>query len=225
MCGSEVRAEAMKPIDRDQLVGEIHRLQALLDQVQDHLSALAGSADAEESSRDILTRACVDEAYAELELAKRVPSADAWQAIKKATAAVGRLADSRTEEPRSRGYLPAVRLTLFVSASAPSLRALRVVQDVATRLGHRASVEVCDVARDPGRAERAGVVFTPVLRIDRAGASPVTIFGALDHREQLLERMIRAGLPLEPESGTSDARGTGTDGEAFSAGLPTTRRG
>jgi hypothetical protein len=208
----------MKPIDRDQLVGEIHRLQTLLDQVQDHLSALAGSADAEERSRDILTRACVDEAYAELELAKRIPSADAWQAIKKATAAVGRLADPKTEP---RAYLPAVRLTLFVSMSAPSLRALRVVQDVATRLGHRASVEVCDVARDPGRAERAGVVFTPVLRIERAGAAPVTIFGALDHREQLLERMIRAGLPLEQESEASAARATGTDGEAFTAGSPT----
>jgi hypothetical protein len=190
----------MKPIDRDQLVGEIHRLQALLDQVQDHLAALAGSADEAERSRDILTRACVDEAYAELELAKRIPTADAWQAIKKATAAVGRLGGT-PEERRLRAHLPAVRLTLFVSASAASLRALRVVQDVVRRLGHRASVEVTDVTRDPARAERAGVVFTPLLRIERAGAAPVTIFGALDHREQLLERLMRAGLTVEGEAG------------------------
>lgn len=211
----------MNPFDRDQLVDEIQRLQTLLDQVHEHLSAVASSASEAERSRDVLTRACVDEAYAELELAKRIPSADAWQAIKKATAAVGRLADPDPDEAR-RAYLPAVRLTLFVSTSSASLRALRAVQEVATRLGHRASVEVCDVARDPGRAERAGVVFTPVLRIDRAGAAPVTIFGALDHSEQLLERLIRAGLPVEAESETSAAGATGTDGPgAVTSGSPT----
>ena len=207
----------MNPFDREQIVSEIQRLQKLLDQVQDHLAALAGSADEAERSRDVLTRACVDEAYAELELAKRIPTADAWQAIKKATAAVGRLAGPDPEVGR-RAYLPAVRLTLFVSTSAASLRALRVVQDVATRLGDRASVEVCDVARDPARAERAGVVFTPVLRIERAGAAPVTIFGALDHRQQLLERLMQAGLPVEQGSDT----GSGADGAAsVISGSPT----
>ena len=106
----------MNPLDRDQLVGEIHRLQKLLDQVQDHLSALAGSADEAERSRDVLTRACVDEAYAELELAKRIPSADAWQAIRKATAAVGRLADAEPEEARSRAYLREQLLERFMRA-------------------------------------------------------------------------------------------------------------
>jgi hypothetical protein len=214
----------MNPFDRDQLVGEIHRLQKLLDQVQDHLTALASSASEAERSHDLLTRACVDEAYAELELAKRVPSADAWQAIKKATAAVGRLAGPDPGEAR-RAYLPAVRLTVFVSTSSASLRALRVVQDVAARLGHRASVEVCDVARDPGRAERAGVVFTPVLRIERAGAAPVTVFGALDHREQLLERLMLAGLSVEQGSEAGSASPPGAESaEDFTSGSPTADR-
>jgi hypothetical protein len=210
----------MNPFDRDQLVDEIHRLQKLLDQVQDHLSALAGSADEEQRSRDVLTHACVDEAYAELELAKRIPSADAWQAIKKATAAVGRLAGPDPAEA-GRAYLPAVRLTLFVSPSPASVDALRVVQDVATRLGRRASVEVCDVARDPGRAERAGVVFTPVLRIERAGAAPVTVFGALDHGEQLRERLAQAGLSAEQGSAAGSASPPGTESaEDSTSGWP-----
>lgn len=208
----------MTLFDRDQLVGEIDRLQKLLDQVQEHLSALAGSASEEKRSRDVLTHACVDEAYAELELAKRIPSADAWQAIKKATAAVGRLAEPDETPPRA--YLPAVRLTLFVSASSASLRALRVVQDVATCLGHRASVDVCDVARDPGRAERAGVAFTPLLRIERAGAAPVTVFGALDQRAHLLERLMRAGLSVEQGSEVGSASRAET-GEGSTAGWPT----
>jgi hypothetical protein len=212
----------MNPIDRDRLVGEILRLQTLLDQIQDHLSALAGSASESERSRDLLTRASVDEAYAELELAKRIPSADAWQAIKKATAAVERLADGEAEE-KPRAYLPAVRLALFVSASAASLRALSVVQDLVRRLGGRASLEVTDVTRDPARAERAGVVFTPVLRIERAGASPVTIYGALDHREQLLARLTRAGLAVDPDV-TTGAPSLEPGGDAVSGGPPTTDR-
>jgi hypothetical protein len=216
----------MNPSDRDEIVREIHRLQTLLDQVQDHLSELAASTDQEERARDILTRACVDEAYAELEIAKRIPGADAWQAIKKATAAVGRLGDSGAS---GRGAMPpshlgfGLRLSLFVSASGPSLRALRVVQDVARRLGPRVSVEVCDVARDPARAERAGVVYTPVLRIERAGRDPMTIFGSLDQPERLLERLADDGLLLD-ETGAFEASGARTtaSGDPLSGGAPTT---
>ena len=92
-----------------------------------------------------------------------------------------------------------MRLTLFVSRSGPSLRALATVQHVVRRLGERVSVDVCDVSRDPDRAERAGVVFTPVLRLERAGLDPVTIFGALDDHERLLRRLVQAGLPLDAD--------------------------
>jgi hypothetical protein len=215
----------MNPSDRDEIVREIHRLQRLLDQVQDHLSALATSADQDERARDVLTRASVDEAYAELEIAKRIPTADAWQAIRKATAAVGRLGPDLPEDGATRRSYPwpAVRLTLFVSASAASLSALRVVQDVARQLGPRVSFEVCDVSRDPDRAERAGVVFAPVLRIERAGHDPVAIFGGLDHRERLLERLVGAGLPAgEDGAGETSGHGARTTagGDPLSGGLP-----
>ena len=219
----------MNPIDRNQIVGEIQRLQRLLDEVQQRLSAPARDPPGEEDARDdALVQARVDEAYAQLEIAKRTPSADAWKAIHKATSAVGSLA------PPSRGggtagafYAgPIVRATLFVSASGASLRALTTVEAVVRRLGDRVSVEVCDVARDPDRAKRAGVAFTPVLRLERAGLDPVTIFGSLDDRDLLLRRLVRAGLLLDAEgtapsaSETSAATAAGAD--SLSGEKPTT---
>ena len=186
--------------DRDEIVGEIQRLQNLLDEVQARRSALAAQslAGGEDAREDVLAQASVDEAYAQLEIAKRIPSADAWKAIQNATSAVGRLARTGPARvPRSAYAGPIVRLTLFVSRSGPSLRALTTVHDVVRRLGDRVSVDVCDVSRHPDRAERAGVVFTPVLRLERAGLDPVTVFGALDDHERLLRRLVRAGLPLE----------------------------
>jgi hypothetical protein len=122
-----------------------------------------------------------------------------------------------------------VRLTLFVSRSGPSLRALATVQDVVKRLGDRVSVDVCDVSRDPDRAGRAGVVFTPVLRLERAGLDPVTIFGALDDHERLLRRLVHAGLPLDADgaaaSGSSEVSAAPAEGgDAISGEAPTADR-
>jgi hypothetical protein len=188
----------MSASDPDEIVGEIQRLQNL-HEVQARLSSVASAEppSREDGRVDVLAQASVDEAYAQLEIAKRIPSADAWKAIQNATSAVGRLASPGGGAPISPYAGPLVRLTLFVSRSAPSLRALATVQDVVRRLGDRVSVDVCDVSRHPGRAERAGVVFTPVLRLDRAGIDTVTIFGALDDRARLLQRLVHAGLPLE----------------------------
>jgi hypothetical protein len=191
----------MNPSHRDEIVGEIHRLQKLLDELQKRRTAPPADAPAEEGARgEVLAQARLDEAYAQLEIAKRIPTADAWQAIQKATSAVGSLgkADGGRAAPASYNG-PLIRLTLFVSVSGPSLRAVTTVHDVVKRLGDRVSVEVCDVSRDPGRAERAGVVFTPVLRLERAGLDAVTIFGALDDRERLLHRLVQAGLPLDAD--------------------------
>jgi hypothetical protein len=209
----------MNPSDRDEIIGEIQRLQSLLDALQARLSALpSGSPGGEESRDDALALASVDEAYAQLEIAKRIPSADAWKAIQNATSAVGRLAPG-AGGGRGAGspYAgPIVRLTLFVSPSGPSLRALATVQDVVKRLGDRVSVDVCDVSRDPDRAERAGVVFTPVLRLERAGLDTVTIFGALDDHERLLRRLVQAGLPLDA---VGSAAAGSSDVSAAPAGL------
>lgn len=196
--------------DRDEIVGEIQRLQNLLDEAQARLSALPPTPpDGEDARDDVLAQASVDEAYAQLEIAKRIPSADAWKAIQNATSAVGRLADTGGVPVPGSAYAgPIVRLTLFVSRSGPSLRALTTVHDVVRRLGDRVSVDVCDVSRHPDRAERAGVVFTPVLRLERAGLDPVTVFGALDDHERLLRRLVHAGLPLDPvaaAAGDADA--------------------
>jgi hypothetical protein len=218
----------MSASDRDEIVAEIQRLQNLLDEVQARLSApLAAPPDADDARDDVLAQASVDEAYADLEIAKRIPSADAWKAIQNATSAVGRLAVSKDVGRPSRSPYagPIVRLTLFVSQSGPSLRALANVQDVVRRLGDRVSVDVCDVSRAPDRAERAAVVFTPVLRLERAGLDTVTIFGALDDHERLLRRLVHAGLPLDEagagsgKSEVSTASGDGVD--AFSAAGPT----
>jgi hypothetical protein len=192
----------MSDSDRDEIVGEMQRLQNLLDELQGRLSALGSEAPGGEDARnEVLAQASVDEAYAQLEIAKRIPSADAWKAIQNATSAVRRLAHTSGAggAPRSTYAGPIVRLTLFVSRSGPSLRALATVQHVVRRLGERVSVDVCDVSRDPDRAERAGVVFTPVLRLERAGLDPVTIFGALDDHERLLRRLVQAGLPLDAD--------------------------
>ena len=185
--------------DRAEIVGEIQRLQNLLDEAQVRLSALPPTPpDGQDARDDVLAQASVDEAYAQLEIAKRIPSADAWKAIQNATSAVGRLAQAGGTPVPGPAYAgPLVRLTLFVSRSGPSLRALTTVHDVVRRLGDRVSVDVCDVSRQPDRAERAGVVFTPVLRLERAGLDPVTVFGALDDHERLLRRLVHAGLPLD----------------------------
>jgi hypothetical protein len=207
----------MSASDRDEIVGEIQRLQNLLDEAQARLSALAGALpDGEDARDDVLAQASVDEAYAQLEIAKRIPSADAWKAIQNATSAVGRLAQTgrgRVPGPAYAG--PIVRLTLFVSRSGPSLRALTTVHDVVRRLGDRVSVDVCDVSLHPDRAQRAGVVFTPVLRLERAGLDPVTVFGALDDHERLLRRLVQAGLPLDAAAAASG------DGDAISGEGPT----
>ena len=191
----------MSDSDRDEIVGEMQRLQNQLDALQGRLSALGCEAPGGEDGRqEVLAQASVDEAYAQLEIAKRIPSADAWKAIQNATSAVGRLAQTEGAPVPGSAYAgPIVRLTLFVSRSGPSLRALTTVHDVVRRLGDRVSVDVCDVSRHPDRAERAGVVFTPVLRLERAGLDPVTIFGALDDHERLLRRLVQAGLPLDAE--------------------------
>ena len=195
----------MSDSDPDEIVGEIHRLQNLLDEVQARLSALAPQplGGGEDARDDVLARASVDEAYAQLEIAKRIPTADAWKAIQNATSAVGRLAPAGGAGPAwgSPYAGPIVRLTLFVSRSGPSLRALATVQDVVKRLGDRVSVGVSDVSRDPDRAERAGVFFTPVLRLERAGLEAVTIFGGLDDHERLLRHLVHAGLPLDAYGG------------------------
>jgi hypothetical protein len=185
--------------DRNEIVGEIQRLQNLLDEAQARLSALPPTPpDGEDARDDVLAQASVDDAYAQLEIAKRIPSADAWKAIQNATSAVGRLAQTEDAPVPGSAYAgPIVRLTLFVSRSGPSLRALTTVHDVVRRLGDRVSVDVCDVSRHPDRAERAGVVFTPVLRLERAGLDPVTVFGGLDDHERLLRRLVHAGLPLD----------------------------
>ena len=218
----------MNSFHRDQIVGEIQRLQRLLDEVEQRLSAPAREPPGEEDARDdALVQARLDEAYAQLEIAKRTPSADAWKAIQKATSAVRSL----TRPGRGGGTAgafyagPIVRATLFVSASGASLRALTTVEDVVRRLGDRVSVEVCDVSRDPERAERAGVAFTPVLRLERAGLDPVTIFGSLDDRDLLLRRLVRAGLPFDADGAasaweTSAAPAAGAD--SLSAEKPTT---
>jgi hypothetical protein len=219
----------MNPFDRDQIVGEIQRLQRLLDEVQRRLSAPVRDAPGEEGARDdALVQARVDEAYVHLEIAKRTPSADAWKAIQKATSAVGSLTPpgrgGATADPFYAG--PIVRVTLFVSASAASLRALTTVEQVVRRLGDRVSVEVCDVSRDPDRAERASVAFTPVLRIERAGLDTVTIFGSLDDRDLLLRRLVRAGLPFEGDGAAPHAAetsaATAADANSLSAEKPTT---
>jgi hypothetical protein len=191
----------MHDSDRDEIVGEMQRLQNQLDALQGRLSALASEAPGGEDGRqEVLAQASVDEAYAQLEIAKRIPSADAWKAIQNATSAVRRLDTSGVGGASRSTYAgPIVRLTLFVSRSGPSLRALATVQHVVRRLGERVSVDVCDVSRDPDRAERAEVVFTPVLRLERAGLDPVTIFGALDDHERLLRRLVQAGLPLDAD--------------------------
>jgi hypothetical protein len=220
----------MTASERDQIVGEIERLQNLLDELQARLSALAAQSPTPEDARDdVLAQASVDEAYAQLEIAKRIPSADAWKAIQNATSAVGRLAGSNdARRPSGSPYAgPIVRLTLFVSQSGPSLRALATVQDVVKRLGDRVSVDVSDVSRDPDRAERAGVVFTPVLRLERAGLDTVTIFGALDDHARLLRRLVHAGLPLDEAVASSRSRSevstASVDGVAvFSGAGPTT---
>ena len=211
----------MSASDPDEIVGEIQRLQNLLDEVQARLSSLASEPPGREDGRtDVLAQASVDEAYAQLEIAKRIPSADAWKAIQNATSTVGRLASPGGGGSISPYAGPLVRLTLFVSRSGPSLRALATVQDVVRRLGDRISVDVCDVSRDPGRAERAGVVFTPVLRLERAGLDTVTIFGALDDRARLLQRLVQAGLPLEGRV-ASEAAAASDFAEAISAEEPT----
>lgn len=221
-------ASEMKPFDRDQIVGEIHRLQRLLDEVQQRLSAPARDPPSEVDGRDdALVQARLDEAYAQLEIAKRTPSADAWKAIHKATSAVGSLAPPSGGGGTASAFYagPIVRATLFVSASGSSLRALTTVEEVVRRLGDRVSVEVCDVSRDPDRAKRADVAFTPLLRLERAGLDTVTIFGSLDDRELLLRRLVRAGLPLDAEEDaasateTSAATAAGTD--SLSAEKPT----
>ena len=209
---------------RDELVREIHRLQGLLLDVERRLASEATGPESEQEApaRDPLLQARVDEAYAQLEIAKRVPAADAWQAIQKATEAVGRFRDgSRREAGGAAPYAgPLVRLTLFASVSGPSLRALRVVDAVTRRLGDRVSLDICDIARQPERAEQAGVVFTPVLRIERAGCDPVTLFGALDDRARLIARLEAVGLPVGPEPPLEPATSAGEG--PLSAGRPTT---
>jgi hypothetical protein len=218
----------MKPFDRDEIVGELQRLQRRLDDVQQSLSAPARDPPGDRDGRDdALVQARLDEAYAQLEIAKRTPSADAWKAIHKATSAVGSLAPpAGGVRPVGAAYAgPIVRATLFVSASGASLRALTTVEEVVRRLGDRVSIEVCDVSRDPDRAKRVGVTLTPVLRVERAGLDTVTIFGSLDDRDLLLRRLVRAGLPLDAEEAvprateTSAARAAGAD--SLSAEKPT----
>jgi hypothetical protein len=216
----------MNPFDRDQIVGEIQRLQRRLDDVQQRLTAPARDPPSEADERDdALVRARLDEAYAQLEIAKRTPSADAWKAIHKATSAVGSLAPPSTGGGAAGAFYagPIVRATLFVSASGASLRALTTVESVVRRLGDRVSVDVCDVSRDPDRAKRAGVAFTPVLRLERAGLDPVTIFGSLDDRDLLLHRLVRAGLPLDAEETAPSATDTSaaTAADSLSAEKPT----
>jgi len=205
-------------------VREIQRLQGLLLDVERRLASSTTGPEGQEEApaRDRLLQARVDEAYAQLEIAKRVPAADAWQAIQKANDAVRRFQDGPPGEAgRSTSYSgPLVRLTLFASASSPSLRALRSVEAVTRRLGDRMSLEVCDVSRQPERAEQAGVVFTPVLRIERAGRDPVTIFGALDDRAGLIARLMEAGLPVDLAPSAEPATSTAEplSGEAPTAG-------
>src|SRR5260221_6345364 len=204
-------APDMKPFDRDQIVGEIQRLQRRIDEAQQRLAAPSRDPPSEVDARDdALVQARFDEAYAQLEIAKRTPSADAWKAIHKATSAVGSLAPPRGGGGTAKAFYagPIVRATLFVSASGSSLRALTTVEEVVRRLGDRVSVEVCDVSRDPDRAKRAGVAFTPVLRLERAGLDPVTIFGSLDDRDLLLPRLVPAGLPLRAQEAAPSATET-----------------
>jgi hypothetical protein len=207
---------------RDELVQEIHRLQGLLLDVERRLASEATGPEREQEApaRDPLLQARVDEAYAQLEIAKRVPAADAWQAIQKATEAVGRFQDGPSREAGAAYAGPQVRLTLFASVSGPSLRALSAVDAVRRRLGDRVSLDICDIARQPERAEQAGVVFTPVLRIERAGCDPVTIFGALDDRARLIARLEAVGLPVGPEPSVEPATSAGEG--PLSAGRPTT---
>jgi hypothetical protein len=201
---------------RDELVREIHRLQRLLEELDRRIASDdARAADSGGPPRDPLLQSRMDEAYAQLEIAKRVPEADAWKAIQKATDAVRRFEAGAPEAGDASDGGPLVRLTLFASASGPSLRALSALDAVMRRLDDRVSLEVCDVARHPARAEHAGIVFTPVLRIERAGLDPVTLFGALEDRERLVARLVRAGLPVRPDSRESG------EGEATAA-APTT---
>jgi hypothetical protein len=206
---------------RDELVREIQRLQTLLENVDKRLTSEAASPSdgTEPRRRDDMLRPRVDEAYAQLEIAKRVPEADAWKAIQKATDAVRRFEVGASDAAGASDGGPLVRLTLFASASRPSLRALSALDHAMRRLGDRVSLEVCDVARQPERAEQAGIVFTPVLRIERAGHDPVTLFGALEDRERLLTRLTRAGLPVRTDSAAAAGDGDGDVG--LTAAAPT----
>lgn len=202
-------------------MAEIRRLQGLLDEVQGRLSSMKDELE-QDARPDPLLQARLDDAYAQLEIAKRVPTADAWQAIQLANAAVRPLDGRVRPQLEGRPWTgPPMRVTLFASASGPSLRALRAVDEVARRLGEDAvSLEVCDVTRFPDRAERAGVVFTPMIRIEQAGRTPLNIFGALDDPDRLLERLQRAVLaPLLETSEEDDPRAAeGAVGEGPEAG-------
>src|SRR5690349_17502697 len=127
---------------REELVQEIHRLQGLLDEVQRRLSSMTGALQSQ-AAGDVLVQARVDEAYAQLEIAKRTPTADAWEALQKATAAARPFERRRAPRPLPRPHsVPALRLTLFASMSGPSLRALRAVDEVARELGDRVTIDI-----------------------------------------------------------------------------------
>jgi len=86
-------------------------------------------------------------------------------------------------------------LVLYVSPdSHASLKARTNLAAILERYGPaRVPFEVCDVSREPSRAEADRILFTPTLVL-KAKASPAWIVGDLSNHEAVVQLLRTAGI-------------------------------
>jgi hypothetical protein len=86
-------------------------------------------------------------------------------------------------------------LVLYVSPdSHASVKARTNLAAILERYGPaRVSYEVCDVSREPTRAEADRILFTPTLVL-KAKASPAWIVGDLSNHEAVVQLLRTAGI-------------------------------
>ena len=121
---------------------------------------------------------------------RRAPSADPPPETP-----AGPSASSPAEAAREKPSGPRVEFALYISRmSPPSLRALRNMEALLGRFDTaQVKVEICDLAVDPGAADRDRVIFTPTL-VKRRPEPPAWVLGDLSDTSVVVDLLTMYGV-------------------------------
>ena len=95
-----------------------------------------------------------------------------------------------------------IELTLYVrSGSEPCARAREVVQSLLALIGDaRLRVSIVDIETDPGRAQKEGISYTPLVRLQRGAGTPSWLLNfdveTLARRLRWMGLAVRESAPI-----------------------------